>query len=417
MAHPNAELIERFYQAFQRLDGEAMAACYAPQATFHDPAFGELRGREVGDMWRPADSRARDFRLDYANVPRRRERGACAMGGPLPVHPDRAQGGESHRGPFPLRRRFDRRAPRPVRPMALEPPGAWRQGPAAGLGAAGAAGRSAGRRPRAWPPTRLPIRRPAEAVGGRSADNLLSSPADNPQDAAMITLFQFPAAFNVPNASPYCLKLETWFAPGRPGVSGEGRQRPAQGAQGQAALPCVSRARRSVTARSSSYPRRALRGHSRRRAGCPGQGLGPRAITRLCDEHLYYLMLYFRWFDEDSWRVLKPVVLRLAAIRRARRGGLGHAPQGPRYPQGAGTRGPRQGRTAGLRPRRPRCPRRPAWPGPVLRRRTSVQRRCRRLRYPRQPHRGDPGYPTQPCGARLSAPGGVLRADAGAGLE
>ncbi|MBF3199877.1 nuclear transport factor 2 family protein, partial [Pseudomonas aeruginosa] len=52
MAHPNAELIERFYQAFQRLDGEAMAACYAPQATFHDPAFGELRGREVGDMWR-----------------------------------------------------------------------------------------------------------------------------------------------------------------------------------------------------------------------------------------------------------------------------------------------------------------------------------------------------------------------------
>lgn len=27
----------------------------------------------------------------------------------------------------------------------------------------------------------------------------------------MITLFQFPAAFNVPNASPYCLKLETWL--------------------------------------------------------------------------------------------------------------------------------------------------------------------------------------------------------------
>lgn len=28
----------------------------------------------------------------------------------------------------------------------------------------------------------------------------------------MITLFQFPAAFNVPNASPYCLKLETGCA-------------------------------------------------------------------------------------------------------------------------------------------------------------------------------------------------------------
>ncbi|MDI9101681.1 glutathione S-transferase family protein, partial [Pseudomonas aeruginosa] len=27
----------------------------------------------------------------------------------------------------------------------------------------------------------------------------------------MITLFQFPAAFNVTNASHYCLKLETWL--------------------------------------------------------------------------------------------------------------------------------------------------------------------------------------------------------------
>lgn len=44
MAHPNAELIERFYQAFQRLDGEAMAACYAPQATFHDPASANCAG-------------------------------------------------------------------------------------------------------------------------------------------------------------------------------------------------------------------------------------------------------------------------------------------------------------------------------------------------------------------------------------
>jgi hypothetical protein len=44
--------IARFYAAFARLDGAAMQACYAPDATFDDEAFS-LRGRDqVGGMWR-----------------------------------------------------------------------------------------------------------------------------------------------------------------------------------------------------------------------------------------------------------------------------------------------------------------------------------------------------------------------------
>ena len=43
--------IERLYAAFAQLDADAMAACYAPQATFDDEAFS-LRGRaQVGAMW------------------------------------------------------------------------------------------------------------------------------------------------------------------------------------------------------------------------------------------------------------------------------------------------------------------------------------------------------------------------------
>ena len=45
-------LITQFYEAFQRLDAEAMAACYTDDVLFSDPVFGELRGRNVGDMWR-----------------------------------------------------------------------------------------------------------------------------------------------------------------------------------------------------------------------------------------------------------------------------------------------------------------------------------------------------------------------------
>ena len=68
MAHPNAELIDRFYQAFQKLDAEAMAACYAEQVQFSDPAFRDLRGRDAGDMWRMLTTRAKDFSLVFDQV-------------------------------------------------------------------------------------------------------------------------------------------------------------------------------------------------------------------------------------------------------------------------------------------------------------------------------------------------------------
>ena len=58
------ELIQRFYAAFDRKDGDAMAACYAPDARFSDPAFGELRGEEPGAMWRMLTGRAEDLRVE-----------------------------------------------------------------------------------------------------------------------------------------------------------------------------------------------------------------------------------------------------------------------------------------------------------------------------------------------------------------
>ena len=58
------ELIDRFYAAFDRKDGDAMAACYAPDARFSDPAFGELRGAEPGAMWRMLTAQARDLSVE-----------------------------------------------------------------------------------------------------------------------------------------------------------------------------------------------------------------------------------------------------------------------------------------------------------------------------------------------------------------
>jgi ketosteroid isomerase-like protein len=64
----NAALVTRFYEAFQKLDAEAMARCYADDVVFSDPAFGELRGEEARDMWRMLTQRAKDFSLTFSEV-------------------------------------------------------------------------------------------------------------------------------------------------------------------------------------------------------------------------------------------------------------------------------------------------------------------------------------------------------------
>ncbi|KPZ17579.1 Uncharacterized protein ALO56_00720 [Pseudomonas viridiflava] len=64
----NSALITRFYEAFAQLDAEAMSACYTDDVLFSDPVFGELRGRQAGDMWRMLTSRAKDFSVVFDQV-------------------------------------------------------------------------------------------------------------------------------------------------------------------------------------------------------------------------------------------------------------------------------------------------------------------------------------------------------------
>jgi ketosteroid isomerase-like protein len=60
----NEETIERLYAAFAARDGAAMTACYAANAHFRDPAFGDLQGDDIGAMWRMLTGRARDLEID-----------------------------------------------------------------------------------------------------------------------------------------------------------------------------------------------------------------------------------------------------------------------------------------------------------------------------------------------------------------
>jgi ketosteroid isomerase-like protein len=66
MVSADDDLIQRFYAAFARLDGEAMAACYAADARFSDPVFVDLRGPEPAAMWRMLTARAKDLEVKLA---------------------------------------------------------------------------------------------------------------------------------------------------------------------------------------------------------------------------------------------------------------------------------------------------------------------------------------------------------------
>jgi ketosteroid isomerase-like protein len=66
--HPNVILLTSFYTAFQRLDADAMAACYAPDVQFSDPVFRSLQGAEAADMWRMLTNRAQNFSLTFDGI-------------------------------------------------------------------------------------------------------------------------------------------------------------------------------------------------------------------------------------------------------------------------------------------------------------------------------------------------------------
>lgn len=62
------DLIERFYQAFQRRDHAGMIACYHPDITFSDPVFGELHGKRAGAMWHMLCERGQDLAVTYRDI-------------------------------------------------------------------------------------------------------------------------------------------------------------------------------------------------------------------------------------------------------------------------------------------------------------------------------------------------------------
>lgn len=90
--HPNEQRITDFYTAFAAKNPGPMRAAYAPDAEFSDPAFPNLKGAAVGDMWTMLCEQAKDFRLEFRDVKADDTTGSAhweawyLFGGKRPVH-------------------------------------------------------------------------------------------------------------------------------------------------------------------------------------------------------------------------------------------------------------------------------------------------------------------------------------------
>lgn len=59
------DVAQTFYSRFQARDGAGMAALYAKEARFSDPAFPDLDGEGAGAMWTMLTTRGKDLTLTF----------------------------------------------------------------------------------------------------------------------------------------------------------------------------------------------------------------------------------------------------------------------------------------------------------------------------------------------------------------
>lgn len=65
--NPNAELLNRFYSAFQKRDHKTMIACYHEEISFKDEVF-DLKGKQAGAMWHMLCEQGTDLTLEFSDI-------------------------------------------------------------------------------------------------------------------------------------------------------------------------------------------------------------------------------------------------------------------------------------------------------------------------------------------------------------
>lgn len=122
----------------------------------------------------------------------------------------------------------------------------------------------------------------------------------------MIKLYQYPTDWNLPNISPFCMKLETYLRLVQIPYEIISVMDPRKSPKGK--LPYIDDNGQIVadTSLAIEFLKNkygdALDGHL-----SPIQKATALAIQRMVEEHLYWVIVYSRWIEPTGYEVIKPV--------------------------------------------------------------------------------------------------------------
>ncbi len=121
----------------------------------------------------------------------------------------------------------------------------------------------------------------------------------------MITLYQFPPCWGLPNASPFCMKVENYLRMSNLPYRTEVVLNPAKGPKGK--LPYITDGANTVA--DSSFILDYLKATYGDQLDA-GLDIRTRAeahaLRRLMEEHLYWCAVYDRWAVDENWALTKP---------------------------------------------------------------------------------------------------------------
>ena len=119
-------------------------------------------------------------------------------------------------------------------------------------------------------------------------------------DPARVTLYQFPRHFGLPNASTFCMKVETWLR--MAGIPYDNAWVTNPGKMPKGKCPAIRHGGRTLG--DSTFILEYLDEHF-----APGlddaldteQRAIAHAFTRMLEERSYWVMVYSRWVDDSGW--------------------------------------------------------------------------------------------------------------------
>ncbi len=68
LVQKHVDIIEKFYNAFNKGDADGMIACYHKDLEFNDPVFGDLDYDQACAMWKMLTERSTDLEINFKNA-------------------------------------------------------------------------------------------------------------------------------------------------------------------------------------------------------------------------------------------------------------------------------------------------------------------------------------------------------------